>query len=438
MTDVDGVPYREIAFDKDGDHAPVDRLCPPGTTDLLVLSHGWKNDALDARALYRAIVTAMLAAGGRASGRSFAVVGVRWPAFRFNPDMTLLPDDHPPGQGAAAGLGDTDFTRAELEAIAQGIGRDLEVADPEAFAREAAAAAGGGGAADRFVATLRAAASPPELHPEAGREHEALLNAPGRELVETFRTPPPLAPTAAAGQAAGRAAASFIDDARSALGRWRSGGRAAVATVLNQLTYYEMKARAGTVGRALATLLDAQVLDGVRVHLVGHSFGARLVSAAAAGLARLHAASMTLLQGAFSHNGFGQAIGRRGIDGAFRQVVEQRRVTGTIAVTHTHNDTAVGFFYALASTLSREIAAGLELSDVIGGPADLHGGIGANGALAMKQDEAVAVTARTGELLALEAGKVTNILADAIITNHNDVANAEAGRIVWAAVRAGQ
>ena len=45
-----------------------------------------------------------------------------------------------------------------------------------------------------------------------------------------------------------------------------------------------MKNRAGTVGRNGLGPLLGRLPAGVRVHLVGHSFGARLVSFALAGL----------------------------------------------------------------------------------------------------------------------------------------------------------
>ena len=54
---------------------------------------------------------------------------------------------------------------------------------------------------------------------------------------------------------------------------------------LRQATYWQMKNRAGVVGqRGLGPLLGRLDATRVRVHLVGHSFGARLVSFALAGL----------------------------------------------------------------------------------------------------------------------------------------------------------
>ena len=79
--------------------------------------------------------------------------------------------------------------------------------------------------------------------------------------------------------------------------------------LLRQGTYYAMKRRAGTVGeRGLGRVVGqlAQTAPGVRVHLVGHSFGGRLVAFALRGLPEgvRTVKSVTLLQGAFSHYAF--------------------------------------------------------------------------------------------------------------------------------------
>jgi pimeloyl-ACP methyl ester carboxylesterase len=70
-----------------------------------------------------------------------------------------------------------------------------------------------------------------------------------------------------------------------------------------------MKRRAGTVGeRGLGRVVGqlAQAAPDVRVHLVGHSFGGRLVAFALRGLPQgvRTVKSVTLLQGAFSHYAF--------------------------------------------------------------------------------------------------------------------------------------
>ena len=80
---------------------------------------------------------------------------------------------------------------------------------------------------------------------------------------------------------------------------------------LRQATYWQMKNRAGTVGRNGLGPLLGRLPAGVRVHLVGHSFGARLVSFALAGLpagAPSPVRAVTLLQGAFSHFAFASPL----------------------------------------------------------------------------------------------------------------------------------
>ncbi len=85
------------------------------------------------------------------------------------------------------------------------------------------------------------------------------------------------------------------------------GAATAVANLLNLTTYFEMKQRAGTVGKnGVAPLIDKFADQVERIHLVGHSFGGRLVTAAAANSTTNKLHSLALLQAAFSHNGFSQ------------------------------------------------------------------------------------------------------------------------------------
>ena len=134
-------------------------------------------------------------------------------------------------------------------------------------------------------------------------------------------------------------------------------------------------------------------------------------------------ASLVLLQGAFSHNGLSADFdGTR--DGVFHKVLDEDRVKGPIAVTHTANDRAVGLAYAIASRLAGDNAA------AVGDATDPFGGIGRNGALHVVPAKVVAaVLPAAGTALALAPGKVTNLLADAWIHDHSDVRNAAA---VWA------
>ncbi|MGH7343132.1 MAG: hypothetical protein ACREKH_21810, partial [Candidatus Rokuibacteriota bacterium] len=206
-------------------------------------------------------------------------------------------------------------------------------------------------------------------------------------------------------------------------------------SVLNLTTYYAMKERAGTVGLkgfhpVLRELRAAK--PALRIHLVGHSFGGRLVTAAADGLAGQPAvgvSSMSLLQAAFSHNAFATKFDKKN-DGAFRKVVTEGKVTGPIIVTHTRNDQAVGRAYPIASRLAQQKAAAL------GDENDIYGGIGRNGALVKFTPEAV-----NAKLLAVATAydfsggkRIHNLIADQFVSGHSDIAGAEVTQAVLSAI----
>ena len=131
---------------------------------------------------------------------------------------------------------------------------------------------------------------------------------------------------------------------------------------LRQATYWQMKNRAGIVGQhGLGKVLGALDPKRVRVHLVGHSFGARLVSFALAGLPAgpSPVRSVTLLQGAFSHFAFADPLpfdaGRRG---ALAGMLA--RINGPLVACFSEHDSAVGTFYPLASFAAQDDAAAAE------------------------------------------------------------------------------
>lgn len=181
-------------------------------------------------------------------------------------------------------------------------------------------------------------------------------------------------------------------------------------------SYYVMKERAAEVGAGgLAPLVRAvkQVAPETAVHFAGHSFGARLVTAAAMALGRPEGQpqvdSVMLLQGAFSQFAFSP-------EGLYRPVVAQRMVRGPVTVTHTVHDRAVGAAYPVASMLKRQNASGL------GGPNDPYGGLGANGARGLTAEECIHLN--LGDVASLEKFlqyAVINLNADRVILGHSDI-----------------
>jgi hypothetical protein len=80
-----------------------------------------------------------------------------------------------------------------------------------------------------------------------------------------------------------------------------------------------------------------------RLHLVGHSFGAKLVTSMALGGAR--PASLTLLLAAFSAFAFAPSVPGFRRPGFYYPVLAERRVDGPIVVLRSDHDTALGIFY---------------------------------------------------------------------------------------------
>jgi hypothetical protein len=155
----------------------------------------------------------------------------------------------------------------------------------------------------------------------------------------------------------------------------------------------------------------------MRLHLVGHSFGGRVVTAAANGLdASTPAVTMSLLQAAFSHNGLSDDYDGKGSKGFFRPVLADRRISGPVIITHTKNDTAVGIAYPLASRIANQKAAAL------GDENDPYGGLGRNGAQHTLEAKGRATAlGEVGTTYGFAPGAVYNLKADQFISGHSDI-----------------
>ena len=132
---------------------------------------------------------------------------------------------------------------------------------------------------------------------------------------------------------------------------------------LRQLTYWQMKNRAGVVGqKGVGPAIDrlADEFPNLRIHLIGHSFGARVVSFALAGMresAPSPVKSVTLLQGAYSRFAFAPDLpfgGQGALEGKLA------RIDGPLTVCFSSHDRALGVFYPLASAAAGDATAGVE------------------------------------------------------------------------------
>ena len=438
MQTVGGFPYFEVEFTKDGavsDAAQVtalhDFVLQGAPVDLLTISHGWNNDMADARDLYARFLTSVRAVLDKhlvpaASTRSFAVMAVLWPSKKFA-DEELIPS----GAAALGSAVSSKFVQQQLdqlEAALQSPDRAPTIARARALVP---ALENSPKAQEDFANLVRSVLPATDAEPDDASTD--FFNRNGKELMDRLAKPTMAgAPAAVAGGAASISMSGPGGPAAAGLGQTFSGILSAARNLLNYSTYYLMKERAGVVGRRGVNGVLRQLKAArpeLRIHLIGHSFGGRLVTATAdgpTGQSSVGFDTLMLLQAAFSHNGFGEKFdGTR--DGGFRAVVTDHKIRGPILVTHSIRDRAVGIAYPLASRVSGQDAAAL------GDENDRFGGIGRNGAQ-HTPERVVGTLHAVGTPYTFSPGKIFNLNADSLIAEHSDICHAEVAFALLTAV----
>ncbi|HWI32632.1 MAG TPA: hypothetical protein VNT50_14215, partial [Microbacterium sp.] len=308
------LPYADVSIDKKGafaDPAELDTLDDLLTekrpTDVLVLAHGWNNSPGQARDLYTKLVDSIVAVRGDVQGaraRRFVVVGAIWPSIQWAPDES-------DGAGASAGgpaaaLAELVTQRIESPAIRKrllALIPDLET-DPAARAE--------------FLTQLRKSV-PARVLSDTGADGDTpptrFATGDADDVFAVVSGTPGRRRRGSDGAAGGAASVGGTGGGSGAQdGGAPNGGGAgfslggffdAARNLVNITTFYTMKDRAGVIGKkGIAPLLDrlhAGAPD-AKLHLVGHSFGGRAVTAAALAAAA-PISSVTLLQAAYSHYG---------------------------------------------------------------------------------------------------------------------------------------
>lgn len=437
---------RDCALTVDSElDALLARLAKGDVTDLIVLSHGWRNDERDAAKLYADILkchrdeldrpAATAARDPLPAGRTFAVAEVYWPSKK-----SADPENIPGGAASlpAAG-GDVAAVRALIDDFATLYGPAAGPALDE-MRSLAPKLETDAGARSRFVDLVRSLTPPAsgDTLDQTGAFHaldpktfwnniERPADDPGAGAGGATVLP------GGGGAAAGGGAAGLDD--------FLGGIVHQVKDTLDIATFYTMKDRAGQVGvRGLNPALRKVRAQSpaVRVHLGGHSFGGRLVTATllgAAGDPPLTVHTLALLQAAYSH--FGLSENYTGstppTPGYFAAVRARGQVSGPTIVTHSKNDKAVGMAYPIAARL-----AGQQASD-IGDASSLFGGMGRNGAQRTARTNPWKL-APTNETYDFVAGDLYNLCGDGVpgqpgvIAEHGDVAKPEIAHAWVAAI----
>lgn len=413
-------PYWELTFDADGDVDGPERdrllaqVTDQGVRDLIVFAHGWNNDRSGATRLYRSFFAPIPNLAPRAR---IGYVGVIWPSMRFCDEP--IPDFPGSAPTLAAGPAlDPDTRRALLKTF------------PDR--------------ADVLDQLARMLDEQP-----GGDEGLAQFGQLVRQLVGTSQ------PLAAADTSQEGEPVAFSGDTATACEEFAhalTGARAdfslpnpweGAKELLRQATYYTMKRRAGKVGEhglgPFVGQLD-HAAPGVRVHLVGHSFGGRLVAFALRGLQDgvRTVKSVTLLQGAFSHYAFAARLPQEpDTAGALKD--RHQRIDGPLVCCYSHFDAALGTFYPLASRLAGDdnSVLGVDIAAVLGPE---WGAMGHDGVQAVpgtaKLDLAAALNG------ALPGSGCVNVDASAVVHRggppagaHSDIVHPELARVVLAAGR---
>jgi hypothetical protein len=411
------VPWYMVPFDKAGRATGpltarelVDRAAGGDFSDLVLFSHGWNNDWVQATARYQSFVDGYLDLLGErpppGGARRALLAGVFWPS------KLLVAEDREmleiAGDGADAAVADERDDVAELaERLPAGdAGRFYALAQRDVLDGEAARELA------RVLAPLLATDDLETAEPEPPSVEEMLAAwsatgptraAPVADLDDLgFRPAAPVAAPEVAGDLA------FLDPRE----------------VVRSMSVWLMKDRAGVVGgNGVAPLLADLLRTDVRVHCVGHSYGAKvLLSAICSGRALPRPVrSLLLLQPAVSHLCFAASVPGSGKPGGYRGALE--RVELPIVTTFSAHDQPLTRFFHLALRRGRDL--GEPEVAAAGEPPNRYAALGGFGPRGADADTVVVPAADPGEPYDLgpPGPEVLAVDATRTISGHGDVSN---------------
>jgi hypothetical protein len=384
------------------------------STDVFVLSHGWRNDAASADCRYQQQIKGISAALPPTARPIFVLIV--WPSAMF-----------PLVQDACGGMPRRPFFVDQQ-------GR-ATATDVRAWAQAAFPAAARtrrfGGDVEQLTALLNAGGPPQEARARL-REAASILvgwrdaGSAGLARVRAIDGPGDRALAGTADEVV--AAYESIQRAQPGRSPW-----SIVPSIAEVFSFWTMKARAGVIGSTgvheVLKGLSATLPSTASLHLVGHSFGGKLLTAAVVGGPGVEPAavgSLTILQGAFSHLAFSTAEQIRALDiptetgGAYAAVLE-RKLAAVLAVTYSAQDHENQRWYPLGTMLSQ---------DAFEKGAPRYAALGARG---MEGPASVLVTLREESLAARSSPtrpRIFNVDASGVILGHSDVAQPRVYRII--------
>jgi hypothetical protein len=336
----DAFPYYIMPFDADGVcTGPQTRAHLlghlQGVTDIYLFSHGWNNDWTAATTRYEEFIKgfqALRSAKALVMPPNYKplLVGVFWPSQ----SLTLFESETGPGFAAAGAKQDAEV--AAMQGLLTDIAAQLPSTSRARFHELASAAVLNTGES-RELADLLAGALEGVADTEAG----AALAPTAEDLLasaDALSAPEPDydavgAVTTAPGGPAAPLAAGGIGGLIRALDP---------RNLLKPFTVWQMKDRAGKVGAVgVAPLLNDLLTasdPASRVHLLGHSYGCKVVMTATCMLPQTtrKVESALLMQPAISQYAFAESVPERNVPGGFFKA--RSRVRLPIAATFSSRD----------------------------------------------------------------------------------------------------
>jgi hypothetical protein len=387
-----------------------------GSTDVFILTHGWRNDAASADCRYQLQIQGISAALPAAARPVF--VKIMWPSAMF----PIIHD----GCGTAPSR--PFFADQEEHAVTS----DVRIWAAAAFPA-AARSRRFDGDVERLSQLLNTGGAGQDARSARVREAAAILvrwrddaDGPASTRAQGIDGP---------GE---RAAARTVDEVVTQYETIQSArpGRAPwsiVPSIAEVFSFWTMKARAGTVGSTgvhdVLREIAATLPPAARLHLVGHSFGGKLLAAALVGRPGVEPASvetLTVLQGALSHFAFSTAEQIRRLDvptdtgGAYADVL-LKKLAAVVAVTYSQQDRENQRWYPLGTMLPQ---------DAFERGVPVYAALGARG---MEGPASVAVTLREESVAARYSPsrpRIFNIDASGVVLGHSDVTQPGVYRIV--------
>jgi hypothetical protein len=424
------IPFDENGFmtDRPGFERSINQpgLQPP--TDIFIMSHGWNNSPSEALASYRRMIelvnTVANIDGSRPEGYRPMLLGVRWPSKAWVDEAAneatisgLQPLESGPGSPAGRSI-DPRIVAMLYENMPRGkvpdaeYSRDiLELQDlivlPEPTAADFR----------RAFAIYRRYA----IEGEFPEDQSPFDNDEGMET------------------ALGRS----VEDGR--LRAPVAEGGLSIADTARVFTYWQMKGRAGLVGRNGLRLMIARLqtrFPEARIHLFGHSFGAKVLLAAVGerdmALPR-PVETLVLLQGAVSLEALSDRVSGTNprVPGGYRSALASSRVRGRIIVTFSRNDTPLNDFYPLASRLANQTgeleAAGVSrfaALGAVGAFGSAPGGGPLSDLEAMKRRGQPYERMLSRKVLSVDGGASPDF-----ISGHSEIFNEHVAWLLWSAVK---